>query len=119
MPEFLVGIMFHEPEPFAQWNRGLIEDYESSTGLFVDAESPEAAKLWAEQVGAALLRHLNFDDSLDWKELGYFCWIVESPSTSDWRHCLGFFQHVRANEMPIIEKMGTAAYERWKKDRWA
>ena len=35
MPQYLVGILFHEPEPFAQWNRGLIEDYESSTGARV------------------------------------------------------------------------------------
>ena len=59
MAEYLVGIQYHEPEPYAQWERGVMEDYESSTGLFVEADSPEAAVAWGEQVGQALLRHVH------------------------------------------------------------
>lgn len=119
MPEYLVGIGFHEPEPLMQWNRGLIEDYECSTGLFVGADTPEAAIQWGERVAEALLRHLNNDENLNWKEFGYCCWIENSPSSSGWRHCLDFFQHVRVGEMPALERMGTAAYDRWRKERWA
>ncbi len=33
MATFLVGIQYHEPESFALWKRGVIEDYESSIEL--------------------------------------------------------------------------------------
>jgi hypothetical protein len=117
MAEYLVGIMYHEPGPFAQWNRGLIEDYESSTGLFVEAESGEAAVAWGEQVGQALLRHANGDPALDWKALGYFCWLEESARDSGWGHCLDFFQHVRVGQMPELARMTTTSYIRWLEQR--
>jgi hypothetical protein len=62
---YLVGIVFHEPDAFAAWNRGTIEDYESSTGVFVDAASREEAIAWGEVTGEALLRFVNRDSSLD------------------------------------------------------
>lgn len=117
MPQYLIGIMFHEPDPFVQWNRGLIEDYESSTGLFIDADSAAEAVAWAKHVGQALLRHVNQDDSLDWRAFGYFCWVEESPTTSCWSHCLDFFLRVRVGEMPNLEQMGTAAYCRWQEQQ--
>jgi hypothetical protein len=119
MPEYLVGIMFHEPGPFAQWNRGLIEDYESSIGLFVTADTAELAVAWGEQVGEALLRYINRDGSLDWRRFGYFCWVEENQATDSWAHCLEFFQHVREGEMPDLGRMGTAAYSRWQQQRHA
>jgi hypothetical protein len=54
MPEFLVGICYHEPESFDLWRRGLIEDCESSTGLWVIADSSEQAIAWGRRVGEAL-----------------------------------------------------------------
>lgn len=113
MGRFLVGILFHEPEPYRNWKAGLIEDFESSTGLFVDASDADEAVVWGERVGAELLRYVNEDPSLDWKALGYRFWIVPDPASSDWRHCLGFFQHVAAGEMPSLAAMTTASYERW------
>src|SRR5580704_16666097 len=113
MPEYLIGIMFHEPEPFAQWNRGLIEDYESSTGLFVEADSVEAAVAWGEQVGLMLMRYVNRDDTLDWKGFGYFCWLADARQESCWKHCVEFFQHVRVGQCPEIDRMTTAAYTDW------
>jgi hypothetical protein len=117
MPQFLIGIMFHESEPFALWNRGLVEDYESSAGLFIDANSAAEAIAWGEQVGQALLHYVNHDESLDWRGIGYFCWVEESPRTSCWSHCLDFFSRVSAGEMPNLEQMGTAAYCRWQKQQ--
>jgi hypothetical protein len=111
--EYLVGIMYHEPEAYDDWKRGLIEDYESSTGLFVEAESAGAALAWGEQVGQRLLRHSNGDATLDWKSFGYFCWIEGSPQNSGWGHCLDHFQHVRAGQWPELERMTTAAYTAW------
>jgi hypothetical protein len=116
MTEFLIGIMYHEPEGFALWNRGVIEDYESSTGLFIQSEDSEEAIAWGEQVGEALLRYANGDESLDWKAHGH-CWLEKSPRHSHWAHCLDFFQHVRVGQMPDLERMTTSAYIRWYEQR--
>jgi hypothetical protein len=117
MPEYLVGVMYHEPEPFADWNRGVMEDYESSTGLFIEADSAEEAVAWGEQVGQALLRYVNHDDTLNWSAFEYFCWLEESPDDSGWQHCLGFFQHVRVGQMPDLGRMTTEAYSHWLAQR--
>lgn len=111
--EYLIGVMYHEPDSLDLWNRGIIEDYESCTGLFIEAESAEAAVAWVEEVGQALLRLVNGDATLDWKSLGYFCWVEPSLQDSGWAHCLDNFQHVRVGQWPEIERMTTAAYTRW------
>ena len=105
--------MFHEPEPFALWNQGVLEDYESSTGCFIDAPSSEDAVAWGEIIGSALLQHLNADQSLDWKGFGYYCWIEESPDTSQWKHCLAYFQRVTVGELPDFSQMTSEAYRLW------
>ncbi len=115
--EFLIGVMYHEPEAYDQWNRGLIEDYESSTGLFVEADSAEAAVAWGERVGQELLRHVNGGASLDWKSLGYFCRLEETPRDSGWGHCLDFFQHIRVGQWPDLDLMTTEVYTRWLESR--
>ena len=97
---YLVGITFHEPDAFAAWQRGAIEDYESSTGVFIDAASREEALSWGEAIGEAMLRHVNGDDTLDWKASGYSAWIEDSPESSGWKHCLSFFQRVRSRSSP-------------------
>jgi hypothetical protein len=113
MPEYLIGVMFHEPDAFALWNQGSIEDYESTTGIFIEAESTEAALAWGERIGESLLQYLNHDSTLNWKKLGYFCWVEESPSTCSWKHCLSFFQHVPVGQMPDFDRMTADAYEKW------
>jgi hypothetical protein len=117
MTVHLVGIMYHEPESFARWERGLIEDYESSTGLFIEADSPEAAVAWGEHVGEELLWRANSDATLDWKRFGYFCWLESMPSESNGQHCLDFFQHVKVGQMPELDEMTTEAYSRWLSQR--
>jgi len=117
MPEFLIGIMFHEPEPFAQWKSGLIEDYESSVGLFVEADSLGDALSWGKRVGQALLRYVNGDENLDWDALGYYCWLEEDPLKSSWAHNLEFFQHIRIGGLPKFEQMTAASFARWLKSR--
>jgi len=113
MPEYLVGICYHEAEPFTRWQHGVIEDYESSTGLWVIAESPEEAIKWGEQVAEALHRKVNNDPVADW-HASYSCWLEHSPKTSGWAHCLDFFQRVHVGEMPSLDQMGTEAYVRWQ-----
>jgi len=41
--EYLVIFQYHEPEPRQLFERGVIEDYESTTGVFIAAESAEDA----------------------------------------------------------------------------
>jgi hypothetical protein len=115
MNEYLIGIMFHEPEAWAMWNAGVIEDYESSIGLFISALSLPDALLWAEKVGEALLRYANKNESLNWTELGYFCWHESNLEESGWSHCLSFFQHVKEGEMPLLQNMVVEAYQDWMK----
>ena len=110
---YLVGIMYHEPASLALWNRGVIEDYESSSGVFVDAASPEEAIAWGESIGQAALRWLNSDDSLDWKSFGYYAWIENATERSGWSHTVRFFQHVKAGEMPDLSKFTAKAYQEW------
>lgn len=111
MPRFLVGILYHEPDGWAERRKGL-DDYESSTAIYIEAASPAEALAWGEAVGAELLRRVNGDLALDWKALGYRCWLEDEAKTS-WVHCLGFFQRVEAGELPDFSRMGTAAYKAW------
>ena len=115
MPEYLVGFSYHESEPFARWQHGLTEDYESSTGLWVTADTPAEAVAWGERVGEALHRWINGDPVAEWAGAGHFCWLEESPAASGWAHCLDFFQRVRAGQMPPLDRMSTEAYSRWQK----
>jgi hypothetical protein len=114
MPDFLVGFSFHEPEPFSQWQRGLIEDYESSTGLWVTANTGEEAIIWGQQVAEVLHRYVNDNPSADWRADGHSCWLEESPAESCWKHCLSYFQRVRVGEMPPLDQMDTESYIRWR-----
>lgn len=117
MPDYLVGFTFHDPESYALWQRGVIEDYESSTGLWVTADTAGEAMAWGERVGEALHRQVNGDASADWIGAGHYCWVEDSPAASGWAHCLNFFQRVRIGEIPPLDRMGTEAYTRWQEHR--
>ncbi|MBN6727858.1 hypothetical protein [Burkholderia multivorans] len=117
--EYLVIFQYHEPEPLQLFERGVIEDYESTTGIFITAASEEEALNWCKAIAQALLCHCNDDRSLDWTRFGYSCWIEPGPGKSTWGHCLDFFQHVQVDEMPDVDAMSTAAYTRWQSKRGA
>lgn len=112
--EYLVIFQYHEPEPLRLFELGVTEDYESTTGVFINAATAEEALIWCETIAQALLRRCNDDISLNWKQLGHRCWIEPDPEKSPWGHCLSFFLHVQAGEMPNIHAMGTPAYIRWQ-----
>jgi hypothetical protein len=112
---YLIGFGYHEPEDYAAWERGVIEDFESSTGIFISAPTKEEALRWGEVIAGELFRRLNPKEPKSWKESGHAVWIEENPATGSWKHCLGFFQHVRVGQMPDFAEMGTPAYVRWMK----
>lgn len=111
--KFLVLFQYHEPEPFQLFARGTIEDYESITGVYIEATTAEEAQEWAEFIAGELLRHCNADVTLDWTHFDYSCWVETRPEESPWSHCLEFFQHVEVGELPDLERMDTAAYQSW------
>jgi hypothetical protein len=117
MPEYFVGLSYHEPGAYALWQRGVVEDFESSTGLWVTGDTPAEAVAWAEQVAEALHRRVNGDSAADWRGAGHFCWVEESPAASVWAHCLDFFRRVRVGEMPPLDQMGSEAYACWQEQR--
>jgi hypothetical protein len=96
---YLVGIMYHEPEPYAAWMRGVMEDYESTRYILIDAPSPEEAVGWGEAIGQAALRWVNADDSLDWKQM-YEAWLEEEMDPSG-------HTRVRVGEMPDLSEFRT------------
>ena len=111
MSKYLVGICYHEPEAWQLFQKGIIEDYESSTAVFIEADSESEAIQWGEKIAEIFHGRMNEDSTLDWSAL-YNCWI-EDIETSSWVHCFSFFQTVRVGELPDLDSMGTIAYEKW------
>ena len=62
---------------------------------------------------------MNADPAADWAGAGHFAWVEEAPVSSGWAHCLDFFERVRVDEMPALDRMGTDAYIRWQEQRQA
>ena len=102
--QYLIGIMYHEHKPYDLWTRGIIEDYESTSGVYIQAASIEEALNWAEDIGQRVLDELNPGSDLDWKGMGYQAWHVKEPSKSNWAHCLGSFPKVKIGEYPDVFK---------------
>jgi hypothetical protein len=117
MRTYLIGILYHEPKFWRLRQAGLVEDYESSVGIFIDAETEIEALAWAEEVALRLMRHVNQDPAIGWKEFGYYCWVEPKPDECPWSHCLAFFQRVRVGDHPDYSRMDTQAFERWLKVR--
>lgn len=94
--EYLVIFQYREPEPLQLFERGVAEDYESTTGVFINAESDEEALIWSGAIAQERLRYCNGDRSLDWKYMGYTNWIESNPEKLPWSHCLSFFSMPRS-----------------------
>lgn len=118
MNKFLVGFTYHEPERWALLQKGIIEDCESSTGIYVAASTAGEAIAWAERIAEELLRASNSDPKLDWKSLGYECWAVDDPSDSDWSHCLAFFSIRRGRRFPRFCEYGCKRVRKVGRGPW-
>ena len=113
MTKYLVRISYHEPETYKMWENGIIEDYESLTGIFIQSDSKEEAISWAEKISHKLFKMENPNETEDWKSFGHFCWIENNLDKCGWLHCLDFFQDVKVGQFPDYEGMGSAAYQKW------
>lgn len=56
---------YHGPEPRQLFERGAIEDYESTTGVFIKAASAVEALIWCEAIAQEFLRQCNGDRTSD------------------------------------------------------
>ena len=97
------------------WRKGKTEDFESSTGIFINANSKEEAIAWGEKIGVYLFKKENPNELKSWKSFGHSCWVEEDWDRSGWKHCLDLFQIVEAGVIPDLEKMRTQAYSDWYK----
>ena len=109
---YLVGFCYHDPQGWTLHQAG-IDDYESFSALFIEAQSQEEAISWAEKVAEEFFQWVNGNEALDWKEMGYFCWLEEKPESSSWSHCLNFFQKISVGSFPNYEAMTTESYIKW------
>ena len=114
MNKYLVGLVYHDPYGYAMWNAGHIEDYESTTGIFINAENEADAIAWGEQIAQRLFESTNPAETMPWKSFDYHCWIEKDWQKSSWNHCFDFFQNVNFGEWPDIRNMGTDAYVQWQ-----
>ncbi|GAC1303460.1 MAG: hypothetical protein NVSMB24_09520 [Mucilaginibacter sp.] len=121
MKEYLIAICFHEAESYKSWLKGEIEDYESSTGIFITANSELEALKWGEIVADKLFKTLNPGEQKSWKDFEYDC-RIEDVESSAWQSTFGFFQKIKYGEMPNFDLMGTAAFKQWilnnRTDEW-
>lgn len=116
MNEYLVALEYHYPETYDLWTKGIGEDFEAATGLFVAADTPQRALEWGAVVATRLLNHVHGTDNLTLEQFQHLCSIEESPTTCGWSHCLSFFQHVAFGEMPDLDRMTSDAYAKWREN---
>ncbi len=116
MNEYLISLEYHYPEDYDLWGKGVIEDYEAYTGLFVQANTVARALEWGAVVANRLLNHVHKTDGLTLEQFQHECSLEVDPKKSDWAHCLDFFQHVAYGEIPELDRMTTDAYVKWQED---
>lgn len=113
MKKYLISLMYHYPQDYELWKKGRIEDYESSTGLFVNAKTEKEAIKWSRVVATNLLNYVNGTTNLTMEQFQHSCRLIQQPENSSWSHCLGFFQTVCVGEIPPLEKLTTDSYALW------
>jgi hypothetical protein len=116
MNAFLIGMSWCYPEEVAAFKRvGLDDDPRCSTGLFVVAENPDEAVKWANSVAEKFVAYLFQGKQYALGSLELFCWVVQEPGQSSWKHCLDFFSKVSLGEYPDFQNMTPEAYSDWCK----
>jgi hypothetical protein len=115
MPTFLYGFGYEQKDEMDH-NRATGSDFESSTGVFIDAPSEADALAWGCEISEAFMRYAHGNPSVSWRALRYAHWIEPDPESCSWKHCLSFFPKVRVGEFPDFARMTTQAYVDWSKE---
>jgi hypothetical protein len=116
MNAFLIGISWCDPQEIAAYKRlGLVDLPSSSTGIFIQAESVEAALSWANVIANKYMRFLFHEKAYPPGAFDVFCWAEDEPEQSSWKHCLGFFPRISIGQDPEFHQMTTEAYIEWCK----
>lgn len=100
MPEFLYGFGYEQKDEM-EYNRRTDSDFESSTGVFIDAATEAESREWGREIAEAFVHYAHDDPSISWRAIGYADWIEQDPESSSWKHCLLFFPRVRAVSFQI------------------
>ena len=90
MPTFLFRFGYEDALEM-KCNAGTGSDYESSNGVFIEADSEADALAWGCEIAEQFMKHEHGAPSISWRALGYAHWIETDPETCSWRHCLSFF----------------------------
>ncbi len=116
MEKYLFGFSWDDPEEAEAYKR-LGVDFEAgcSTGIFVEALDKDAAISWGIKVAEGYLNYIYKDKHYSLTELDIYHWIEDDPTTSDWKHCLDFFQRTKVGELPDFSLMTVEAYCEWCK----
>ena len=115
MPSYLFGFGYEGPLEM-KCNDETGSDYESSVGVFIEADSETEALAWGCEIAERYMKHEHGGDpSISWRARGYAYWIESHPETSSWSHCLTFFQRVTVGEFPVFARMTSRAYVEWSR----
>lgn len=96
-------------------NKSTGTDFESSTGVYIFAETEEDALIWGNEVSEQFFKLVHDDINLSWKKFNYAYWIEYDLKNSGWEHCLEFFPEVKCGLLPDLSLMTTEAYVEWCK----
>lgn len=96
----------------AQWHANETHgwDDESSSAVFVEADSAEAALLWGETIAEHFMQALfaateQTSGAPSWKASNFACWIEDSPDKSFTPEQLGRIPVVKVGEFPHFERL--------------
>ena len=104
MTKYYFSFGFMEPEEAAQLGLHVGGDPESSTGIWIWAESEEAAIRWGREIAENFMKILYADGSFSWKQLNYVNGIFQKTVQYLSPEQLAITPEVTAGEWPDIPK---------------
>ena len=112
MPDYLFCFGYEDRDQAAV-NESHCTDYESSTGVFIDAPDEHEALKWGQEIAERFLHHERQDVTVSWRGNRYGHWIEKDPEHSPWAHCLSSLPRVRVGQLPDFSTMTHEAYAAW------
>ena len=98
MNKYLILFMYHDTESYALFEKGIAEDYECTTALFIMSHSEAEALNWCKEIAKKFFKELHPTLITSW-ESQYECW-VEDPSEYRNPSALPILPCVQIGEFP-------------------